>query len=169
MLTFGLRKNWSDFFSELLATKHRSCALTQSEKKLDLHSDFFLELLTTKNRSVCAGHNWRPTSYQCLQWLCFICKIKLNVLILIPPTLVPLFPNFYLICASMCPFGLDSCHSQLPVCKIMIIYLQRLMGMGRVRICRITPVCWILMTSQLFITLNYTSEITSWFFMCISM
>ena len=45
-LTFGLA-----------ATKSRSCALTQSEKKSDLHSDFLSELLTTKNRSVCAGHN----------------------------------------------------------------------------------------------------------------
>ena len=56
-LTFGLRKNRSDFFSELLATKNRSCALTQSEKNADLRSDFFSKLLTTKNWSVCAGHN----------------------------------------------------------------------------------------------------------------
>ena len=52
---------WSEkksvrFFSELLATKYRSCVLTQSEKNADLCSDFFSELLSTKNRSVCAGH-----------------------------------------------------------------------------------------------------------------
>ena len=59
-LTFGPSKNRSDFFSELLATKNRSYALTQSEKKWDLHSNFFSELLTTKNRSVCAGlKKWR--------------------------------------------------------------------------------------------------------------
>ena len=42
------------FFSELLASESRSCALTQSEKKSDLHSDFFSELRTIKNR--CAWH-----------------------------------------------------------------------------------------------------------------
>ena len=51
-----VRVRWLNSFSELLATKNRSFALTLSEKKLDLHSDFFSELLTTKNRSVCAGH-----------------------------------------------------------------------------------------------------------------
>ena len=39
-----------------IGVKIGSCALTQSEKKSDLHSDFFSGLLTTKNRSVCAGH-----------------------------------------------------------------------------------------------------------------
>ena len=46
-LTFAPILNRSDLFSELLATKNQSCALTQSEKKSDLHSDFFSELLAT--------------------------------------------------------------------------------------------------------------------------
>ena len=45
---FSPRKNRSDFFSELLATKNRSCALTQSEKKSDLHSDFSRSSLRQK-------------------------------------------------------------------------------------------------------------------------
>ena len=50
-LTFGPIKDRT-----FPAIKIGRCALTQSDKKSDLHSDFFSELLTTKNRSVCAGH-----------------------------------------------------------------------------------------------------------------
>ena len=59
-------------------------------------------------------------------------KIELNIL---------RFPSFnycsslskILFYALICQVASDRCHSKLPVCKIAIIYLQRL-GCGQVRI-----------------------------------
>ena len=55
-LTFGPRKNRSDFFSELLATKKSVVCADSVREKCEPSLRLFSELLTTKNRSVCAGH-----------------------------------------------------------------------------------------------------------------